>query len=288
MAERFLYMPSFGFAIIVVILIARIFKIDFNNKISFARFGNLFNYNKRFSYLLCVILLVASIRTIARNPDWKNDTSIFSADVLNAPNSSRLHFLYANHMVQEVKQNKVPASEIENYYNIAIEHFTKCIAIHPDHYESYFGLGDLYEQKKQPEKALYYYRTVVQRLPKFQLGYLNLGNMYFRMHQYDSSITTLQKAIELQPGFANAYNSLGAAYFGKGDYDNAINIYKKTIALKPDYADAWKNLGSCYGTKKEYDEAIAAFQKALTLAPGDADIKGFLDMTVQMKNQAGK
>jgi tetratricopeptide (TPR) repeat protein len=286
MAERFLYMPSLGFAIVMVVLIGRIFKIDFNSKINFARFGNLFNYNKNFSYLLCVILLAASIRTLARNPDWKNDTTIFSADALNAPNSSRVHFLYANHMVQEVKQNKVPPNEIDNYYNIAIEQFNKCIAIHPDHYESYFGLGDVYEQKKQPEKALTYYRTVVQRLPKFQLGYLNLGNMYYRLHQYDSSITTLQKAIELKPGFATAYNSLGAAYFGKGDYNNAINVLKKTIALKPDYADAWKNLGSCYGTIKDYDHAIAAFQKALSFAPADADIKRFLEMTVNLKNAA--
>ncbi|MEP7168892.1 MAG: tetratricopeptide repeat protein [Bacteroidota bacterium] len=284
MAERFLYMPSLGFSIVIVVLIARFFKFDFNAKLNFIHLPNLFSYDKNFSYVLCILLIVASIRTIARNPDWKNDTAIFGADVLNAPNSSRLHFLYANHLTQEVKQNKVPANEIENYYNIAIEEYKKCIAIHPYHYESYFGLGDVYEQKKQPDKALYYYRTVVQRLPKLDLGYFNLGNIYFRVHQYDSSITVLQKAIALKPDFANAYNSLGAAYFGKGDIDNAILIYKKTLALKPDYADAWKNLGSCYGTKKEYDNAIDAFQKALSYAPGDADTRRFLDMTVQMKN----
>jgi len=288
MAERFLYIPSLGFAIIIVILIGRLFKIDFNAKINFTRLENLFSYNKKFSYLICAILLLASIKTIARNPDWKNDTTIFSADAVNAPNSSRVHFLYANHMVQEIKENKAPPNEIDNYYNIAIEHFNKCIAIHPDHYQSYFGLADVYEQKKRPDKALYYYRTVVQRLPKLQLGYFNLGNMYFKVHEYDSSIMVLQKAISLEPDFAGAYNSLGAAYFGKGDYDNAISIYKKTLSLSPDYADAWKNLGSCYGTKKEYDLAIEAFQKALSIAPNDADIKRFLEMTVQNKNQAAK
>jgi tetratricopeptide (TPR) repeat protein len=56
--------------------------------------------------------------------------------------------------------------------------------------------------------------------------------------------------------------------------------------LKPDYADAWKNLGSCYGTIKDYDHAIAAFQKALSFAPADADIKRFLEMTVNLKNAA--
>jgi tetratricopeptide (TPR) repeat protein len=288
MAERFLYMPSLGFAIIVVILLGRLFKIDFNSKNSFARFSNLFNYNKNFSYLVCALLLLGSLKTIARNTDWKNDTTIFSADAENSPNSSRIHFLYGNHMVQEVKQHKVQGSEIDNYYNIAIEQFTKCIAIHPGHYESYFGLGDVYEQKKQPKKALSYYLAVTQRLPKFDLGYLNLGNMYFKMHQYDSSLITLQKALAINPGFADAYGSIGAAYFGKGDFDNAIVSYKKAIELKPNFADFWKNLGSSYGSKKEYDNAIAAFQKAVSLNPADADIRKFLDMTVQMKNEAGK
>src|SRR5262249_37310306 len=151
-----------------------------------ARISNLLTYKKNFIYIWCIILLAAGIKTFARNKDWKNDTTILSSDVKHAPNSSRLHFLYGNHMSQEVKQNKVPASDIDKYYNIAIDQFNKCIAIHPDHYESYFGLGDIYEQKKQPEKAMTCYRTVVKRLPKFDLGYLNLGNMYFKIHQYDS------------------------------------------------------------------------------------------------------
>ncbi|MEO5571042.1 MAG: tetratricopeptide repeat protein [Bacteroidia bacterium] len=288
MAERFLYMPSLGFAIIVTLLVARLFKVDFNAKVSFSGVTNLFNYHKNFTYLVCFILVVAGIKTIARNTDWKNDTTIFSADALNAPNSSRIHFLYGNHMVQEVKQNKVSGSDVEKYYDIAIEQFNKCISIHPDHYESYFGLGDVYEQRKQPEKALSYYLTVVKRLPKLDIGYLNLGNMYFKNHQYDSSIAVLRRGITLNPGFADFYGSMGATYFWKADYDNAIVNYKKAVELRPGYSDYWKNLGSSYGTKKEYDKAIAAFQKALSLNPRDADSKKFLDMTIQLKNSAGK
>jgi protein O-mannosyl-transferase len=288
MAERFLYMPSLGFSIIIVILTGKIFKINFNAKVSFARFNNMLNYNKSFTYLLCFILLAGSIKTLARNSDWKNDTTIFSADALNAPNSSRAHFLYANHMLQEVKQNKVAGSEIENYYNIAIDQYKKCIAIHPGYYQSYFGLGDLYEQKKQMDKALFYYREAVRNVPGLNLTYLNLGNMYFKMHQYDSSIIVLKKGIALDPGFADAYNSMGAAYFGKGDLDSAIVNYKKTIELNSSFAEGWKNLGSCYGTQKEYDKSIEAFQKALSLAPGNAEIKKYLDITVELKREAEK
>ena len=93
--------------------------------------------------------MLASIKTIARNPDWKNDTTIFSTDAQHAPNSSRVHFLYGNHMVQEVKQNKVQGPEAEQYYNIATEEFNKCITIHPDYYEAYMGMADILMQEIQ-------------------------------------------------------------------------------------------------------------------------------------------
>ncbi len=288
MAERFLYMPSLGFSLVIVLLAGRLFKIDFNTKVNFNRIGNIFSFNKKFSYILCAVLFAASIRTIARNPDWKNDTSIFSADVLNAPNSTRMHFLYANHLVQDIKQNHVPPDEIENDYNLAIEHYNQCLAIDPDHYQSYLGLADVYKEKNNPAKALTYYLTIVQRLPKLPLGYYNLGNMYFRLQQYDSSIAVLKKAIALQPNYANTYNDLGSAYFSKGNFDDAVISYKKALEIKPDHSDAWKNLGNCYGARKDYDNAIAAFQKASSFAPDDADIKRLLDLVIQLKRQAEK
>lgn len=288
MADRFLYMPSLGFAIIVIVLIARLLKIDLNSKVDFARVANLINYNKSFTYTIGVIVLLASVKTIARNPEWKNDTTIFSADVEHTPGSSRLRFLYGNHMIQEVKQKKVGPDQYDNYYNIAIEQLTKCIEIHPDYYEAYFGLGDLYTQKGQPEKALTYYQTVVHRLPDLAMGYNNLGNMYFKMNKFDSAIVALQKAVKLMPNYTDAYNNLGSAYFGKADYDNAIVNYKKTIELSPDYVDAWKNLGSSYGSKREFDKSIEAFQKALSLDPNNADVKKFLDITYQLQKQAAQ
>lgn len=286
MAERFLYMPSLGFIIAFLIPTARLLKTDFNPKIHFAGIAQMISFNKRFTYMVCVILSLASIKTIARNSDWKNDTTIFSADALNAPNSSRIHFLNANHLTQEIKQNHVLPNEIENYYRTAIDEYNKCISIDPDHYQSYFGLANVYEQKKQMNEALKYYLTVRERLPNLQLGYSNLGTFYFKIQQYDSAIVNLKKANSLDSTVANVYNSLGSAYFGKGELDNAIFNYQKSISLAPQYGDAWKNLGSCYGTKKEFDKAISAFQKAGSLAPRDADIKRFLEMTIQLKNEA--
>lgn len=288
MADRFLYMPSLGFAIVVVLLIGKIFKINFNDNPDFASWSHVLNYNKSFTYTLTVILLLSSVRTLGRNADWRNDTTIFGADVHNAPGSSRLRFLYANHMLQDVKQNKVTPDQFETNYNIAIEQFSKCIEIHPDYFESYFGLGDVYVQKKQMDKAMYYYQAIAQRMPDLAMAQNNLGNMYFKLQKYDSAIVALNKAIKLMPDYTDAYNNLGSSYFGKGDFDNAILSYKKAIELSPTYADAWKNLGSSYGTLKQFDLSIQAFQKAAEFDPNNEEIKRYLDITYKLKNEAGQ
>ncbi|MEO8146238.1 MAG: tetratricopeptide repeat protein [Bacteroidia bacterium] len=286
MADRFLYMPSLGFSIILVILIARILKIDLDAKADFAGVSNLLNYNKSLTYTVGVILVLSSFKTIARNGDWKNDTTIFSTDVNHAPGSSRLHWLYANHMVQDVKQGKVTPDQADNNYNIAIDQFNKCIEIHPGYYEAYFGLSDIYATKKDFQKALYYSKLSVANNPKEAIAYNNLGSLYFKMQQFDSAIATLNTAIKMNGQYADAYNNLGSAYFSKSDFDNAIFNYKKAIEISPIYTDAWKNLGSSYGAKKDFDNSIAAFRKAVELDPNNAEVNYFLGITYQNKGDA--
>ncbi len=283
MADRFLYFPSLGFLIVVVVILTRVLKINTDDNTGFAGLSNLLNFNKNFTYIIALLLVVCSIKTIGRNADWKNDTTIFSTDVNHAPNSSRLRFLYANHMVQDVKQNKVSPDQFENNYRIALEQFNKCIEIHPAYYEAYFGLSDIYAGRKQFDKALYYNLEAVKHNPKLAITYNSLGSLYFKMQLYDSAIKTINTALQLQPDYADAYNNLGSAYFGKGDFDNAIKNYNKAVEISPIYVDAWKNLGSSYGSKKEYDKSINAFLKAVELDPNNAEINYFLGLTYQFK-----
>ncbi|HQV01418.1 MAG TPA: hypothetical protein PLO59_09680, partial [Bacteroidia bacterium] len=89
MADRFLYMPSLGFILILILMLAKISKLSFT-KITFGSLNHLLQFNKTFSYALTIILVLCFGKTWSRNKDWKNDTSIFSADVEHEPNSSRL------------------------------------------------------------------------------------------------------------------------------------------------------------------------------------------------------
>jgi len=80
MAERFLYLPSVAFAVIVTALLYRL-------------------KNEQYAKVALIALLALyGLRTIARNPAWNDNTSLALADLPNSPRSFRLHDMLAKEL----------------------------------------------------------------------------------------------------------------------------------------------------------------------------------------------
>jgi protein O-mannosyl-transferase len=76
MAERFLYLPSIAFVLAMVALSYRV-------------------PGHRPDVALALILVLFTLRTVVRNPDWNNDMALTSHDVNVVPDSFKLHGIYA-------------------------------------------------------------------------------------------------------------------------------------------------------------------------------------------------
>ncbi|HVA98665.1 MAG TPA: hypothetical protein VNG53_07190, partial [Bacteroidia bacterium] len=90
-AERFMYIPSLGFSIVIAVLILELFKIPYKNvvqKINFKEY-------KFFIALVFILLSLCSCRVITRNPNWRNHYTIYAHDIKNVPESAKLHALLA-------------------------------------------------------------------------------------------------------------------------------------------------------------------------------------------------
>src|ERR1035438_7465673 len=120
MAERFLYMPSLGFCIILSMLLTKIIKTE----IIKSKFKTVKEFVSLNSTLFIIVFIVAglySIKTIARSQVWKSDFDLMSHDVESAPNSSRAHNnlavilfnQYPEEKNEEVKQNLLDKAMIE-------------------------------------------------------------------------------------------------------------------------------------------------------------------------------
>jgi cytochrome c-type biogenesis protein CcmH/NrfG len=229
MADRFLYAPSFGFCIVLVFVLARLFGLNVKS----ASEGRPWSANPLFAGVVGVLVLASIALTWARNPDWKNDMSLFAADSRHAPNSARVHFLYGNHMLQELKQGKVEPRRQEEYYRISLAEFRRAIALYPAYAEPHMGIGDAYTYKKDYSSAVRWYTDIVARNPRFGAGYVFLGNTFVSIKDYTSAIAAFQKAVAIDPNDAGANYLLGSTYRTRGDSAKANQYLQKAYALDP-------------------------------------------------------
>jgi tetratricopeptide (TPR) repeat protein len=229
MADRFLYAPSLGFCIVLVFLLARVLRLDVKSP-SEAR---PWKANPAVASVVALLIVASTALTWARNPDWKNDTTLFAADSKHSPNSARVHFLYGNHMLQELKQGRVPPSQQEEYYNIVLTEFRRAIALYPAYAEPHMGIGAAYTYKKDYPSAVSWYSEIVARNPRFGAGFIFLGSAFVSLKDYASAIAAFQKAVAINPNDAGANYLLGTAYREQGDSARARQYLEKAYSLDP-------------------------------------------------------
>ena len=229
MADRFLYAPSLGFSIVFVFLLARVLRLDVKSVSA----NRPWSVSLVFAGVVWLTLVGSIALTWARNPDWKNDTTLFSADSRHSPNSARIHFLYGNHMLQELKTGKVEPSRQDEYYNIALAEFRRAIALYPAYVEPHMLIGDAFTYRKDYAAAANWYTEIVTRNPRFEAGYIYLASTYASMGDNAKAIAAFQKALAIDPNDAGANYLLGTAYRAQGDSAAAKQYLEKAHALDP-------------------------------------------------------
>ena len=230
MAERFLYAPSLGFCIAFVLIVARVCGLD--SRPSDATVDATTRRREwAFATTIGLVLVVAAVRSAVRNPEWKNDTTLFAADSRHSPNSARIHFLYGNHLLQELKLGRVRSDRQRAYYAIALGEFHQAIALYPAYAEPHLGIGDAYAFGGDLAAAIDWYRSMVARNSGFAPGYSGLGNTYAQVQQYDSAAVYLKKALVMEPTNASIARSLSLAYRRGGDTTLARTYLQKAATL---------------------------------------------------------
>ncbi|MFT6923808.1 MAG: hypothetical protein ACJA1C_002828 [Crocinitomicaceae bacterium] len=194
-AERFVYLPSLGFCILLSYLLFKLF----NKSKEIGKFEG--KYKVGIVVSLLVVFALSAAKITSRNTEWKNKDTLFFSDVEKAPNSAKLNALVGNHLFQKVQLEKRPQQKsqlIENaifYYNRSVEVFPgyatswnnmatlyfngqrnfvkaeesyrKAAEIDPEYPEALFGIGYCLELKNENEKAISYFEKVLKFDPDF-------------------------------------------------------------------------------------------------------------------------
>ena len=148
-AERYLFLASFGFCLILVAAIKP------------------FLLKSRMKYLvlfICSLLCVVyGMRTFERNYDWKDDKTLWLKTIIDNPYSALGYYNLGCIFLSEEKY-----SNAENYYK-------KCIEINPAHEKAYCNLGLIEYNNNRLDNAEKYFKKSLEINPNLKQAIYNMS-----------------------------------------------------------------------------------------------------------------
>jgi len=280
MNERFIFMPSVGFSLIVAGFFVTGFPKIYPNNAHVSLLQKI---------LIIIILLLFTVKTISRNTVWKNDFTLFSTDVLISENSLKCT-TSAGGKYLEKAQSDTQDQEKQQDFDKAIKYLEKAISIYPYNNNSLILYGNaLVFGRQDYKKAVDQYIRVISFDPYDKNAMSNLIKVLAALNDKEESdykIRTLLHVNALKPD-APEINSLLGKLYGqyKGKLDSAAYFLEKAVSLAPDNPAVFIDLGIVYGLQKKYDSALNAFQQALKFSPNDQQIIQNINITNNLIRQ---
>jgi tetratricopeptide (TPR) repeat protein len=238
MNERFIYMSSLGFCILAAVLLINAkdrFKLSPNAVLT----------------VLLLVLSLYSIKTFARNYDWKDSFTLFRRDCAKSPNSAKIQTSVGGDLTKAAESNISALRDsgmIKQFFN------------------------DLAGGSKTSDEL-----NAIQVLPDSTIRNLLL----------DSSVSHLKEAIRVYPTHSNAWLLLGNALYKRNHKpEEVIPVYEKAAAYRVGgYYDAWFNLGIVYNESNNPLKAKENLVKAYESKPDAIDPRFLLTVVSAKLNQ---
>ncbi len=244
--ERLIFHSSLGFCMLAAVGISSLAeKISIASHVSLA-LG-----------ITGLLLLPMGYKTIARNPDWKNNFTLFTKDVYSAPNSALTNGNaggeYFNKGYFKIKNKKdLDHSDsilISNYADTALIYLNKAIEIYPRYANAYMNRGICYLYKGNIEQAginwreaSRLFRGVHPTLAVHSKVLLTKGLSLGYKKEYTQASKFLEYASELDPMNVEIWNNLAGAQFAQGNFKRAVEAFKKALELNPSLQQAQQGL----------------------------------------------
>ncbi|CAH8603539.1 unnamed protein product [Dicrocoelium dendriticum] len=221
-AERVLYVPSFGFSLL----------FGFGYHVSVKR--SLLNDRRPYSSqlqpvsvikrkpirpfvykaILVLVLLSLSAKTVRRNFDWIDEYRLFSSALKVNPRNAKMW------------NNVGHALESEQKFHHALEYFRKAVDVQPNDIGAHINVGRTYVTLGKFDEAENAYRRALDFFPKPKRGqtyfarvapkdlmvFINLANLLLNKDppQLDEAAGLLRRAISLRSDFVEAYQNYGS------------------------------------------------------------------------------
>jgi Tfp pilus assembly protein PilF len=185
-AERFLFAPSLGFLLLVVLAVRRLLESRLRGRAALAVAA----------VLVTALAGVGAWRSHARAVDWRDDVRLWRSLERRLLGDKRVHTNLAGAYIERGELG--PArTQLE-----------KALELDPDYVPALGNLGILQLEEGRFDEATATYRRIVEADPRDFLAWNNLGIIEMRLHRYAPAAEHFRRALEINPNFAWARRNL--------------------------------------------------------------------------------
>lgn len=272
-AERYLYIPNIGIALLL---------------------GWLFDTVSKKTVLLGFLILIPVLgsyiwKTLGRVPVWHDEFSLFSESEKASPDSATVKCALGGIFLSNY-QNSGDQASLDlafDKFRSAIDHSLRdrVYVSNQDVIRSYLGVASIQMIRGRNDDALSIFEQVAERFPDCAEAYDQAGVALSRIGNYDRAEENFKKAISLRPRFVNAYINLGNLYINRGTLALAIQPLREAIRIEPANAHAYLTLATALfnlDQKAEAARTLAQYLEKYPAGPGSDRVRAAL---TQMQKQ---
>jgi protein O-mannosyl-transferase len=267
MGERFLFMPSVGYALIVSVLLLQLLKKN-----------GTWNASALTTPLAIggVLALAYGLRTVVRNPAWSSNENLFFTDVHNAPNSAKIRNACGGVLFDKARLEKEDAAKRRDYCTQALPHLNKALEIYPNYADAFMSRAGCHVMLGNADQSVADYRTVLRLQPQNAGAKSSLAVALREAGQaagekkgdLNAALKLLTEAWSINSTDPITARLLGVANGMGGRHADALTWFNKSVELEPTNASTLFDLGTAYQMAGDNAKAAEMRTKAEQLEPG--------------------
>jgi tetratricopeptide (TPR) repeat protein len=202
--DRYLYLPTFAFAVVAAMLI---------NKLDMTKAA----------LVVGAIVIAFAAGSFITSCYWEDDLHIFERALVKAPDNMSVRSLLGGLLVDSGQKDRA--------FSIMLDGYSR----HPDSVNLSFAIAQLYQNQNQfPEARKFLEHTLTLDADErvIALCHFSMGTMAQSEKNFDEAVLEYRKAIALSPGSAGFHQSLGTVLRVQGNIAEANEEFEKEKQIR--------------------------------------------------------
>lgn len=200
-AEHRLYLPGFGFALVLTGLAAD---------------------NRRWAAFPIFLAVCLAAGVIHRNGDWLSEESLWKDATRKSPNKARAYSNYARTLAMQGK------------IDLARVNFQKSIQLDPYYFESHHNLALIFIKTGDCNRGIEEHKKALLLKPDIVESMIGIAQCYKTLGDFKQSIDYFKRALEIRPSSDFILQELGLLYyFNLNDKETGRFFFVQAVRMNP-------------------------------------------------------